>query len=52
VTRIYNLVSFNDIQQQAVESYSHTKPFIVALGRFTEVKPLEAQIKATKRMAY
>ena len=46
MTRIYNLVSFNDIQQQAVASYSHTKPFIVALGRLTEVKRLDLLIDA------
>ena len=46
VTRIYNLVSFNDIQQQALAGYTHTKPYIVALGRLTEVKRLDLLIDA------
>ena len=46
VTRIYNLVSFDDIKQQAVEKYSHNRPYIVALGRLTEVKRLDLLIDA------
>ena len=46
VTRIYNLVSFDDIQQQAVEGYTHARPYIVALGRLTDVKRLDLLIDA------
>jgi len=46
VTRIYNLVSFDDIKRQAVESFSHGRPYIVALGRLTEVKRLDLLINA------
>lgn len=46
VVRIYNLVSFNDIQQQAKEEYSHNRPYVVALGRLTEVKRLDLLIDA------
>lgn len=49
VTRIYNLVSFSDIQQQALESYTHERPYIVALGRLTEVKRLDLLIDAYAR---
>jgi len=49
VRRIYNLVSFEDIKRQAVEeSYtnSRNRPYIVALGRLTEVKRLDLLIDA------
>lgn len=49
VKRIYNLVSFNDIQQQAEEeSYTinRNRPYMVALGRLTEVKRLDLLIDA------
>ena len=46
VERIYNLVSFDEIQEQAADSYHHHKPFIVALGRLTEVKRLDLLIDA------
>ncbi len=46
VTRIYNLVSFDDIKQQAIEKYAHKRPYIVALGRLTEVKRLDLLIDA------
>ena len=46
VTRIYNLVSFADIKRQAIESYTHPRPYIVALGRLTEVKRLDLLIDA------
>lgn len=47
VKRIYNLVSFNDIQQQAVDgNYAHNRPYIIALGRLTEVKRLDLLIDA------
>jgi len=46
VTRIYNLVSFDDIKRQAVESYTHSRPYIVALGRLAEVKCLDLLINA------
>ena len=46
VTRIYNLVSFDDIKQQAIEGYNHPRPYIVALGRLTEVKRLDLLVDA------
>lgn len=46
VTRIYNLVSFDDIQKQAVEEYIHPRPYIVALGRLADVKRLDLLIDA------
>ncbi|MGB1310740.1 MAG: glycosyltransferase [Leucothrix sp.] len=47
VKRIYNLVSFEDIKQQASEeSYTHRRPYLVALGRLTEVKRLDLLINA------
>lgn len=46
VSRIYNLVSFDDIQQQGSESYRHERPYIVALGRLSEVKRLNLLIDA------
>lgn len=46
VSRIYNLVSFDEIQQHGKESYSRERPYIVALGRLTEVKRLDLLIAA------
>ena len=46
VSRIYNLVSFDDIQKQGIEPFSHPRPYIVALGRLSEVKRLDLLIDA------
>jgi len=51
VSRIYNLVSFEDIQQQGAEPYSHVRPYIVALGRLSEVKRLDILIDAYAKSA-
>ncbi|RVU83284.1 glycosyltransferase [Leucothrix sargassi] len=46
VSRIYNLVSFTDIQKQGETPYQHKRPFIVALGRLNEVKRLDLLVAA------
>lgn len=46
VSRIYNLVSFDDIQKQGAVPYQHERPYIVALGRLNEVKRLDLLIAA------
>ena len=46
VSRIYNLVSFDDIKQQASEVYEHQRPYIVALGRLADVKRLDLLVDA------
>lgn len=46
VSRIYNLVSFPEILEQGSESYQHPRPYIVALGRLSEVKRLDLLINA------
>ncbi|PWQ98806.1 glycosyltransferase [Leucothrix arctica] len=46
VSRIYNLVSFADIQAQGQLLYKHERPYIVALGRLNEVKRLDLLIDA------
>lgn len=46
VSRIYNLVSFDEIKEQGREAYQHERPFIVALGRLAEVKRLDLLIDA------
>ena len=46
VSRIYNLVDFDEIQQQGNEPYQHQRPYIVALGRLAEVKQLDLLISA------
>ena len=46
VSRIYNLVSFDDVQEQGQAIYQHDRPYIVALGRLNEVKRLDLLIDA------
>jgi len=46
VSRIYNLVSFDDIQEQGKKPYQHKRPYIVALGRLNEVKRLDLLVAA------
>ena len=46
VSRIYNPVDAADILAQVKEPYVHPKPYIVALGRFHEVKRYDLLINA------
>ncbi|PID46052.1 MAG: hypothetical protein CSB47_05925 [Proteobacteria bacterium] len=46
VSRIYNLVSFEEIIEQAKVPYQHERPYIMALGRLSEVKRLDLLIDA------
>lgn len=46
VTRIYNPVDPEDIISQAKKPYHHSKPYIVALGRFHEMKRYDLLIDA------
>ena len=46
VSRIYNPVDVDDIVAQVKEPYRHPKPYIVALGRFHEVKRYDLLINA------
>ena len=46
VSRIYNPVDADDILAQVKEPYKHPKPYIVALGRFHEVKRYDLLIDA------
>ena len=46
VSRIYNLVSFDEIKQQGSEEYQHERPYIVALGRLADVKRLDLLVDA------
>ena len=46
VSRIYNLVSFEDIQEQGQAKHKHPRPYIVALGRLNEVKRLDLLVAA------
>jgi len=46
VSRIYNPVDVEDIRAQVKEPYKHDKPYIVALGRFHEVKRYDLLINA------
>jgi len=46
VSRIYNPVDIDDINAQAHTPYQHNKPYIVALGRFHEVKRFDLLIEA------
>lgn len=46
VSRIYNPVDVEDIVAQVDEPYKHPKPYIVALGRFHEVKRYDLLINA------
>ena len=46
VSRIYNPVDVEDIEAQVDQPYKHTKPYIVALGRFHEVKRYDLLINA------
>ena len=46
VSRIYNLVSFDDILTQGAVPYKHTRPYIMGLGRLNEVKRFDLLIDA------
>lgn len=46
VSRIYNPVDVEDIVAQVDKPYQHPKPYIVALGRFHEVKRYDLLIDA------
>ncbi|PWQ99943.1 glycosyltransferase [Leucothrix pacifica] len=46
VSRIYNLVSFDEIKQQGSDEYHHGRPYIVALGRLADVKRLDLLVDA------
>ena len=46
VSRIYNLVSFEEVQQAGAEAHQHDKPYLVALGRLSEVKRLDILVEA------
>lgn len=46
VSRIYNPVDVDDIVAQVDKPYDHPKPYIVALGRFHEVKRYDLLIDA------
>ena len=46
VSRIYNPVDVEDIIAQVKQPYQHPKPYIVALGRFHEVKRYDLLINA------
>jgi len=46
VSRIYNPVDVDDIVAQVDAPYQHPKPYIVALGRFHEVKRYDLLINA------
>jgi len=46
VSRIYNPVDVDDINAQVDKPYQHPKPYIVALGRFHEVKRYDLLIDA------
>ena len=49
MSRIYNLVSFDQVQEAGAEPYKHDKPYIVALGRLSEVKRLDILVEAYSR---
>lgn len=46
VSRIYNLVSFDEVQKEGAVAYKHDKPYLIALGRLSEVKRLDILIEA------
>lgn len=46
VSRIYNPIDVNTVKAQVNEPYQHPKPYIVALGRFHEVKRYDLLINA------
>lgn len=46
VSRIYNLVSFEEVQKAGKEAYEHERPYILALGRLSEIKCLDVLIDA------
>jgi len=46
VSRIYNPVDIDDIVAQVDKPYQHPRPYIVALGRFHEVKRYDLLINA------
>jgi len=51
VSRIYNLVSFDEVQQEGAAAYQHDKPYLVALGRLSEVKRLDILVEAYSKSA-
>ena len=46
VSRIYNLVSFDEVQRAGAVAHQRHKPYLVALGRLSEVKRLDIMIEA------
>lgn len=46
VSRIYNPVDVEDVNAQVDKPFEHPKPYIVALGRFHEVKRYDLLIDA------
>ena len=46
VSRIYNPIDVEDVKVQVDKPYEHSKPYIVALGRFHEVKRYDLLIDA------
>ena len=46
VSRIYNLVSFDEVQEAGAVAHQHDRPYLVALGRLSEVKRLDILIDA------
>jgi len=46
VSRIYNPIDVAEVQSQVDEPFQHPKPFIVALGRFHEVKRYDLLLDA------
>jgi len=51
VSRIYNLVSFDAVQEEGAVAHQHDKPYLVALGRLSEVKRLDILIEAYSKSA-
>ncbi len=51
VSRIYNLVPFEDVQREGANAYQHDKPYLVALGRLSEVKRLDILVEAYSKSA-
>lgn len=46
VSRIYNPIDIEDINEMVAQRYNHPKPYIVALGRMHEVKRFDLLIDA------
>lgn len=49
VSRIYNPIDIDSVKAQVDKPYEHDKPYIVALGRFHEVKRYDLLINAYAR---